>query len=67
MRNKQGKTVNERLKRDIEHAKKIEDAEQRKLHAYMIMAMLELAVDFGMITHTEWDKHTKETFGLIGA
>ena len=67
MRNKQGKTVNERLKRDIEHAKRIEDVEQRKLHAYMIMAMLELAVDFGMITHTEWDINTKETFGLIGA
>ena len=48
-----------------DHAKKIEDAEQRKLHAYMIMAMLELAVDFGMITYTEWDNHTKETFGLI--
>ena len=67
MRNKQGKTVNERLKRDIEHARKIEDVEQRKLHAYMIMAMLEFAVDFELITLTEWDNHTKETFGLIGA
>lgn len=67
MRNKQGKTVIERLKRDIEHAKNIEDKEQRKLHAYMIMAMLELAVDFGMITLSEWDNHTKEAFDLIGA
>lgn len=67
MRNKQGKTVIERLTKDIEHAKNIEDIEQRKLHAYMIMAMLELAVDFGMITLTEWDNHTREAFGLIGA
>ena len=67
MRNKHGKTVIERLTKDIEYAKNIEDIEQRKLHAYMIMAMLELAVDFGMITHTEWDINTKEAFGLIGA
>lgn len=67
MRNKQGKTVIEILKRDIEHAKNIEDIKQRTLHAYMVMARLEFAVDFGMITHTEWDNHTKEAFDLIGA
>ena len=65
MKNKQGKTANERLKRDIEHAKKIEDAEQRKLHAYMILSAAEFAADFGMITLTEWDIHTREAFGLI--
>lgn len=59
------KAVNERLKRDIELAKKIEDVEQRKLHAYMIMGMLEFAIDFGMITLAEWDNHTREAFGLI--
>lgn len=65
MKNKQGKTANERLKRDIEHAKLIEDAEQRKLHAYMIMAAVEFAADFGLITPNEWDIHTREAFGLI--
>ncbi|MBR3592186.1 MAG: hypothetical protein IKL46_04980 [Clostridia bacterium] len=65
MKNEQGKTVNERLKRDIEHAKKIENAEQRKLHAYMIMGAAELAVDFGMITYTEWGKHTNEVFKIM--
>lgn len=65
MLNKQSKTVNERLKRDIELAKKIEDFEQRKLHAYMIMGAAELAVDFGMISYTDWDKHTREAFEII--
>lgn len=65
MKNKQGKTVIERLKRDIEHAKKIEDIEQRKLHAYMIMGMLEFAIDFGMISYTDWDNHTRKAFEII--
>lgn len=65
MRNKQGKTINERIKQDIEHAKKIEDIEQRKLHAYMIMGAVEFAADFGLITLTEWDKHTREAFGIM--
>lgn len=57
--------VNERLKRDIEHARKIEDIEQRKLHAYMIMGAVEFAADFGLITLTEWDKHTRKAFEII--
>lgn len=67
MRNKQGKTVIERLTKDIEHAKNIEDIEQRTLHAYMAIAAVEFAVDFGLITHTEWGKYTREAFELIGA
>lgn len=65
MRNKQGKTVSERIKQDIEHAKKIENAEQRKLHAYMIMGAAEFAIDFGLINYTEWGKHTREAFEII--
>lgn len=67
MRNKQGKTVIERLTKDIELAKNIEDVEQRTLYAYMAIAAAEFAVDFGMITHTEWDNYTREAFELIGA
>lgn len=65
MRNKQGKTASERIKRDIEHARTIENTEQRKLYAYMIIGSVEFAIDFGLITYTEWKKYTHAVFGLM--
>lgn len=65
MRNKRGLTIIERINKDIELAKMTEDAEQRKLLAYMAMGSAELAIDFNLITIQEWDNLTKRAFALI--
>lgn len=64
MRNKRGLTVTERITKDLELASMESNVEQRRLLAYMAISAAELAIDFGLITYTEWDDLTRTAFGL---
>ena len=64
MRNKRGYTVQDRLKQDIEHAKKIDDITNRRLIAAKALGAADFAVEFGLITYNEWEKHIEDIFRI---
>ena len=62
MKNKQGKTVQERLNEEIEYIKRISNSESQKILAYKALGAVDIAVEFGLITYNEWENHIKEIF-----
>ena len=64
MRNKQGYTVQERLKQDIEYARNITDDYSRKILSHKALGAVDLAVEFGLITYNEWERHIEDIFKI---
>ena len=64
MKNKRGYTVQDRIKQEIEHAKKIEDKADRTLLATKALGAADLAVEFGLITYNEWEQHIDDIFKI---
>lgn len=64
MKNGRGYTVQERIKQDIEYAKNIECRENKKLLATKALGAADLAVEFGLITYNEWEKHIDDIFKI---
>ena len=64
MKNKRGYTVQERIKQDIEYATKIEDKANRRLLATKALGAADIAVEFGLITYNEWEKHIEDIFKI---
>lgn len=64
MLNKRGYTVQDRIKQDIEYAKGIEDKANRRLLATKALGAADLAVEFGLITYIEWEKHIEAIFQI---
>lgn len=64
MLNKRGYTVQDRIKKDIEYAKGIEDKANRTLLATKALGAADLAVEFGLITYIEWEKHIEAIFQI---
>lgn len=64
MKNKRGYTVQDRIKQDIEYAKKIEDIHNRRLLATKALGAADIAVEFGLITYKEWEKHIEDIFQI---
>lgn len=64
MKNKRGYTVQDRIKQDIEYAKKMKDKADRTLLATKALGAADLAVEFGMITYNEWEKHIEDIFQI---
>ena len=64
MNNKRGYTVQERLKQDIEYAKIMKDKAERKLLATKALGAVDLAVEFGLITYNEWERHIEDIFKI---
>ena len=64
MKNKRGYTVQDRITQDIEHAKNIEDKASRTLLATKALGAADLAVEFGLITYNEWEKHIDTIFKI---
>lgn len=64
MKNKRGYTVQDRIKQDIEYAKKIEDKTNRRLLATKALGAADIAVEFGLITYNEWEKHIEDIFQI---
>lgn len=64
MKNKRGYTVQDRLKQDIEYAKNIEDKASKSLLATKALGAADLAIEFGLITYNEWEKHIEDIFQI---
>ena len=64
MKNKRGYTVQDRIKQDIEYAKKMKDKADRTLLATKVLGAVDLAVEFGLITYNEWEKHIEDIFQI---
>ena len=64
MKNKRGYTAQDRIKQDIECAKKIEDGDNRRLLATKALGAADFAIEFGLITYKEWEKHIEDIFNI---
>ena len=64
MVNKRGYTVQDRLTQDIEYVKSIGNKTDRRLLATKALGAADLAVEFGLITYNEWEKHINEIFKI---
>lgn len=64
MKNKRGYTVQDRIKQDIEYAKRMKDKADKTLLATKALGAADLAVEFGLITYNEWEKHIEDIFKI---
>ena len=64
MVNKRGYTVQDRLKQDIEYAKNTKDEAIKKLLATKALGAADFAVEFGLITYNEWERHIEDIFKI---
>lgn len=64
MKNKRGKTVQERLNEDIKYAEKIANAEHREILSIKALGAADFAVEFGLITYNEWQTYIDEIFKI---
>lgn len=65
MKNKRGKTINERLNEDIKYAEATTEMADRTLLATKALGAADLAVEFGLITYTEWELYIDRIFKLL--
>ena len=64
MVNKRGYTVQDRIKQDIEYVKSVKDEANKRLLATKALGAVDLAVEFGLITYIEWEKHIEAIFQI---
>ena len=64
MKNKRGYTAQERITQDIEYAKRMKDKADRTLLATKALGAADLAIEFGLITYNEWEKHIDDIFAI---
>lgn len=65
MKNKQGYSVQDRLKQDIEYAKSTESKADRTLLATKALGAADFAVEFSLITYKEWEQYIDDIFHII--
>lgn len=65
MKNKRGKSINERLNEDIKYAEATTEIADRTLLATKALGAADLAVEFGLITYTEWELYIDRIFKLL--
>lgn len=65
MKNRQGRTIFERLNEDIIHAQNTANAEHKEILAIKALGAADMAVEFGMITYTEWETFVNRIFELM--
>lgn len=64
MKNRRGQTMNERLTEEFEYLKTVEDYAHKKALAYKALGAADMAIEFGLITYTEWEKFVEDFFQL---
>ena len=65
MKNKRGYTAQSRIEQDIEYAKSVEDIASRSMLATKALGAADLAVEFGLITYKQWEKHIENIFAIV--
>lgn len=65
MKNKRGLSINERLEEDIKYAEATTEIADRTLLATKALGAADLAVEFELITYTEWELYIDRIFKLL--
>ena len=65
MKNRQGRTIFERLNEEINHAQIVANAEHREILAVKALGAADMAVEFNLITYTEWEHLITLIFKLL--
>ena len=65
MENKRGMTIVDRLNEDIEYAKNTNDKADRTLLATKALGAVDIAVEFGLITYTQWELYINDIFTMM--
>lgn len=65
MKNKHGKTVQERIREDINFAERAKELADRTLLATKALGAADLAVEFNLITYNEWELYIDKIFELL--
>lgn len=65
MKNRQGKSVNERLKEEILYINQVKNTEHQKILANRALGSVDIAVEFGLITYSEWELYIKHIFKFV--
>ena len=65
MENKRGYTVKDRIRQDIEYAGSMKNESDRALLATKALGAADLAVEFGLITYTEWETFISMIFEMM--
>ena len=65
MRNKQGKTIHDRITEEIAYANLMSDKASKKLLATKALGAVNIAVEFGLITMIEWEKYIHDIFKIV--
>lgn len=65
MKNKHGKTVQERIMEDIDFAERAKELADRTLLATKALGAADLAVEFNLITYNEWQLYIDKIFKLL--
>ena len=65
MRNNRGLTVQDRIKESFEIAREVKGTQQeKKAFALRAMGVADFALEFGLITYTEWEKYLSEYINI---
>ena len=62
--NKRGQSVEERIKEEFEYINMIQDIDQRKVLACKALGAADMAIEFGLITYTEWSHFVSMYFQI---
>ena len=65
LRNKQGYTVVERIEQDIEYAESVKGKAEQAMLATKVLGAVDLAVEFGLISYTEWATYIDKIFEIL--
>lgn len=65
MKNKQGKSVTDRIEQDIEYAQHTANIKHRELLALKVLGAVDFAVEFGLITYKQWEQYIDKIFKMI--
>lgn len=65
MENVHGNTIQDRLSFNIELAESTTDTESKKALAHQALGAVEIAVEFGLITYIEFERHIHKIFEML--
>lgn len=62
--NKRGRSIKERIEEEFEYINLIQDIDQRKMLACKALGAADMAIEFGLITYTEWSHFVSMYFQI---
>lgn len=65
MKNRRGKSIEDRLNEDIEYAAGVANNEHREILAIKALGAADLAVEFNLITYAQWETVINRIFNLM--